>query len=325
MADKSQYPDSRDKINIKPHAAFNAASARSKRPCPLWVDAFQRDTQHLGADEVGVYMLLLMAMWTRESCDLPDDATRLAKVGRISKRLWDSRIGPVIMPFFRVENGQVRSKRLRLEASYVERFCQLQSERKSGAHTKSDPLAKPTGDNEHSLESGENSRNPLENIDHRLSTDNTTDIPGNYPTQQPNNLHKKEDAAASAGATFREQILSAIGVDPVSGLTGHGGSQLGTQAHMAEAHRWLELPGITEAIAVAEVARIAARRSEKPKSFSYFTESMRGLSAALSAPKLSPAPFTTTQTPAATTETGQEFVLRLMRQVGLNPDTETMQ
>lgn len=88
---------------------FNAAAARSKRPCPLWVDAFQRDTQHLEADEVGAYLLILMAMWTRESCDLPDDDTRLARVARVSTRLWRSRIGPVLRPFFHVLENRIIS------------------------------------------------------------------------------------------------------------------------------------------------------------------------------------------------------------------------
>lgn len=84
---------------------FNAAAARAKRPCPLWVDAFQRDTQHLAADEIGAYLLLLMAMWTRESCDFPDDDTRLARVCRVSVRLWKSRIGPTLRTFLNARDG----------------------------------------------------------------------------------------------------------------------------------------------------------------------------------------------------------------------------
>ena len=104
-------------------------------------------------------------------------------------------------------------------------------------------------------------------------------------------------------------------------MTGHGGTQLGTQAHMAEANRWLELPGITEAAVVAEITRIAAGRNVMPRSFSYFTEAMRSLSAALSAPKLSPAPLTQ----STDAETGQERVLRLMRLSGINTNVEPMQ
>ena len=112
-------------------SAFNAKSARAKRPCPIWVDAFQRDTQHLEADEVGAYFLILMAMWTREDCDFPDDDHRLSRVSRVSLRLWKTRVGVAIRPFFSSEGGALISKRLREEATYVERQVKAQSDRKN--------------------------------------------------------------------------------------------------------------------------------------------------------------------------------------------------
>lgn len=153
---------------------FNAQRARAKRPCPLWVDAFQRDTQHLAADEVGSYMLILMAMWTRETCDFPDDDRRLTAVSRVSSRLWKSRIGPVIREFFRAENGVLISQRLRKEATYVERQVRAQSDRKRG----------------------EKSDNPLENNKQGSSmdssTDTTMDVSPEHPSQLPNNLHSSD-------------------------------------------------------------------------------------------------------------------------------------
>jgi uncharacterized protein YdaU (DUF1376 family) len=160
---------------------FNAARARAKRPCPLWVDAFQRDTQHLAADEVGAYMLLLMAMWTRESCDFPDDDRRLAAVCRVSPRLWKARIGPVIREFLTAENGALIQKRLREEATYVERQCKAQSDRKSG----------------------EKSDNPLNDNDPPASTDKSTDATADkspeHPSQQPNNQTVYSDPYGSDG------------------------------------------------------------------------------------------------------------------------------
>ena len=154
---------------------FNAKAARAKRPCPIWVDAFQRDTQHLEADEIGAYFLILMAMWTRESCDFPDDDTRLARVSRVSTRLWKSRIGPVIRSFLTASDGAVFSKRLRGEAGYVERQVKQQSDRKSG----------------------EKSHKPLEYLDEEQSVDSTTDEPRHHPSQQPNNPTDIPDAKAS--------------------------------------------------------------------------------------------------------------------------------
>lgn len=111
---------------------FDAKSSRTKRPCPIWVDAFQRDTQHLEADEIGAYFLILMAMWTRSSCDFPDDDHRLSRVARVSLRLWKSRVAVALRPFFHCEDGMLMSKRLREEAAYVERQVQSQSDRKTG-------------------------------------------------------------------------------------------------------------------------------------------------------------------------------------------------
>lgn len=142
----------------------------------MWVDAFQRDTQHLQADEVGAYMLILMAMWTREDCDFPDDDARLARVSRVSTRLWRSRIGPVIREFLHIQDGCVISQRLRKEATYVERVVTQQSDRKSGKkHSK-----------------------PLQNNNQSKSTDNPTDKSTDNPTQQPNNpTEVKREAKAS--------------------------------------------------------------------------------------------------------------------------------
>lgn len=89
--------------------------------------------------------------------------------------------------------------------------------------------------------------------------------------------------------TTRERILEAIGVDQVSGLTGQGGRMLGTQADMAEVTRWLDLPGITEPIMLAEVQRIIAnKRDGPPSSFKFFTAAMQRLSGQLTQAPLDP-------------------------------------
>lgn len=177
---------------------FNAKAARAKRPCPIWVDAFQRDTQHLEADEIGAYFLLLMAMWTRESCDLPDDDMRLARVARVSLTLWKRRIGPVIREFFHAADGVVFQKRLREEATFVEHSVELQSNRKKG----------------------KSSDKSLENIEVDQSTDITTDQTADNPTQQPNNPTLKKAATqlsaqqqagdAKSGSLTSDELLDAV-------------------------------------------------------------------------------------------------------------------
>lgn len=167
-------------------AEFNPKRARAKRPCPLWVDAFQRDTQHLAADEVGAYMLILMAMWTRETCDFPDDDRRLAAVSRVSTRLWKSRIGPVIREFLTAENGSLVSQRLRKEAAYTERQCTEQSNRKKGEKT---PKALKRNKQASTAD---------------ISTDATTDIPAEQPTQLPN-YPTVEDTDVSSSPNLKKR------------------------------------------------------------------------------------------------------------------------
>lgn len=193
--------------------SFNAAAARAKRPCPLWVDAFYRDTQHLQTDEIGAYLLILMAMWSREACDIQDDDARLAKVCRVSLRLWKARIGPVLRPYFQAANGVLLSKRLREEAAYVERQVTHQSDRKVGKkhdnHLKNNAMGK--------------------------SADYTADQSAENPSQQPNNPTVEEGGGGSAQAREQspqdqyDEILRAAGVDVSKDISGkwYGSEQQG--------------------------------------------------------------------------------------------------
>ena len=84
--------------------------------------------------------------------------------------------------------------------------------------------------------------------------------------------------------TFRESVLSAIGVDPVSGLTGPGGRMLGTQADMAELGRWRQM-GLSMPEILGVIGEVMAGKPDGPPSrFSYFTGAMGRLAAAKAAP-----------------------------------------
>ncbi|MGN7869570.1 YdaU family protein [Paracoccus sp. 22332] len=257
---------------------FNPKASRSKRPCPIWVDAFQRDTQHLEADEVGAYFLILMAMWTRESCDFPDDDSRLARVSRVSVRLWKSRIGPALRPFFQVANATLISKRLREEARYVERQVTQQHDRKTG----------------------ENLANSLENNDPTLTADISGDEPRHHPSQQPNS---SGGGGGSAGdptgdqrpvvkaeiQSFRERLLVACGADPETGLTGPNGTVLGVKADMEAAAAWQADLGLTEDQILAVIEDAMSRKRDGPPSrLSYFDRPMQREAGRKNKPKLTP-------------------------------------
>ncbi|OWY05154.1 hypothetical protein B6V75_03200 [Thioclava sp. F1Mire-8] len=83
-----------------------------------------------------------------------------------------------------------------------------------------------------------------------------------------------------------KRLLEAMGVGP-DGIAGPS-SWIGGQGDMAEARRWLELPGITEDVAIAEVRRVMASKRDTgpPGSFKYFTTAMQRLSGELTADQL---------------------------------------
>lgn len=269
---------------------FNAQAARAKRPCPLWVDAFQRDTQHLEADEVGAYMLILMAMWTRETCDFPHDETRLARVARVSTRLWKSRIGPVLMPFFTVESGAVLQKRLRMEAAYVEKFCQSQSERKSGSDKRSGPLAKPQGVHDAYGEVNEKSSKALKNNKADKSTDISTDSPGMYPTQQPNNPTYEVATATSSAQQPREASPGPDLVGDVMAAVGLTSGNIPTHwlppGSMMHVNRWVTDLGLTRGEIVAAARSSRQQHNEPPRGPKALDGVMQSLSRAKSAGRM---------------------------------------
>lgn len=87
--------------------------------------------------------------------------------------------------------------------------------------------------------------------------------------------------------TDREQILSAMGLGP-DGIVGPG-SFVGGQGDMAEARRWLELPGMTLPVIIEEIRRIVVAKPDgPPRSFKYFSPAMQRLSGQISATPLQP-------------------------------------
>ncbi len=155
---------------------FDPKRARAKRPLPIWVDALTRDTMHLTSEEMGALFLLLTAMWGTKDCNFPDDPKRLATVTRVPLRTWKTRIGPVLTPLFKVNDGFWISKKLKEQADFVERHLSKQSHR-----SRSQNLGKS-----------------LKEDEVPSSMDIPVDEPGTYPTQQPNNPIKEEESIASS-------------------------------------------------------------------------------------------------------------------------------
>jgi uncharacterized protein YdaU (DUF1376 family) len=102
----------------------------SERPfMQLYVSDFVGDTLHLSSEQVGVYLLLLMAMWNADG-SLPDDDTKLSRVARLSLKKWRA-VRPELVDFFTVADGQITHNRLSRELQKSER--QSQSRASAGA------------------------------------------------------------------------------------------------------------------------------------------------------------------------------------------------
>ena len=137
------------------------------------------------------------------------------------------------------------------------------------------------------IESAKVRRKSLENNDTGEARASTREEKRREENKDSGGDHTRE----AEKPTFREQILTACMVDPVSGLAGPNGRRIGTQADMYEASRWTDDLGLTEAECLAEiVAVVAAKRDGPPTSFRYFEKSMARLSAAKHAPPLHPDP-----------------------------------
>ncbi|UVK37816.1 DUF1376 domain-containing protein [Mesorhizobium sp. AR10] len=86
----------------------------SERPfMQLYVSDFVGDTLQLSTEQIGAYMLLLMAMWNAGG-SLPDDDTRLARVVRMSLKKWRA-ISADLLVFFERADGVLCHNRLTRE------------------------------------------------------------------------------------------------------------------------------------------------------------------------------------------------------------------
>jgi len=74
----------------------------------------------------------------------------------------------------------------------------------------------------------------------------------------------------------REQILAAVGADPVSGMVGPNGKQIGGLSDMQEFERWKSDLGLSFEEVILVVREVMnAKRDGPPGTFSYFTKAMQ--------------------------------------------------
>lgn len=227
-------------MNAMIREEFDAKSARTRQPLPLWAGAFDRATMEHTPEVIGAYMLILMAMWETKSCDLPADEKLLARVARVSPTIWRRRLAPVILPMLSEENSRIFSKKLQENAEKTEEYCRKQHERKSG---KNPP--KPLKNNKTASTADQ-------------STEQSTEPTGENPKPLTINSKKEEEGAHAREAEFLISVREAVGIDPADIPR----FWIGPQA-VEHLERWKAM-GLTEAEIIAEAKASRGKNPEPP-------------------------------------------------------------
>ena len=92
----------------------------------FYVGDYIQKTLHLTTEQNGAYLLLLFAMWQGDAC-LPNDASKLARIARVSPKRWGA-IWSEIERFFTVDDGVIRQDRLTRE---FQKVLSISAERKT--------------------------------------------------------------------------------------------------------------------------------------------------------------------------------------------------
>ena len=219
---------------------FDAKSARTRQPLPLWAGAFDRATFEHTPEVIGAYMLILMAMWETKSCDLPADERILARIARVSPTIWRRKLAPVILPMLSEKNSRIFSEKLQENAEKTEEYCRKQHERKTG---KSAPKA-------------------LKNNNPASTADQTTEQSGDTSGENPKPLtYKKEEEGARAREAENFDLLRrAVGLDPAAPLSRYWADE----AVLPWVTRWRKV-GLTDDQILAEAKASRAKNPEPPE------------------------------------------------------------
>jgi len=243
---------------------------------PMFPTDFDADTAHLNFAEDGAYNRLLRLSWRCPDAKMPDDLAWIFRKARAVTAEDQALVEAILAEFFTRERGKVFQKKLaRIYAEAHDAHSKRVEAGKTGGHAKA-------------LKRRQTASSNATDLPEQCSSNQNQNQNQNLSDGGGGSAHERE-ASVPGPSTDRELILQAVGVDPVSGLTGNGGRMLGTQADMAEVAAWLDLPGITVPGICAEIAAVMSTKTDgPPHSLRYFRTAIQRLSGALTAPALDP-------------------------------------
>src|SRR5215469_1842673 len=107
------------------HTASGGSEMSGPQFMPFYIGDYLRDTQHLSTEEHGIYLLLLMACWTRGA--LPDDRRQLSAITKIRFRKWPVCRRILDSFFVRMGDGLWHQKRIDKERQKIENISDARS------------------------------------------------------------------------------------------------------------------------------------------------------------------------------------------------------
>lgn len=262
-----------------------------------WFKFYPADFMHgvrgLGPREVGVYTMLLCKIY-EDGEPIEYHVRRLSTYCGMTQKTFEAVVATLV-DLGKIQVVAGRLTNARAEAEIASRETDLKNASKAGKASAEKRQQKQRND-----------ATPVQ------QPSNNKDIDTDIDKNDGDDTREREASQLPADATDRERILSVIGVDPVSGLTGRGGQMLGKPSDMVVAARWLALPGMN-IDRVCEVIRsvMAQKRDGAPSSFAYFDRSMQEFSGQLSLPPLEP--VRSTARPAAPSMPTASEILARMR------------
>ncbi|MEL8055710.1 MAG: DUF1376 domain-containing protein [Pseudomonadota bacterium] len=229
---------------------------------------FMDGVEGMGPEMIGIYAYVLDLIYARGGKSPRDDAALAGRIG-CSKRKITALLNALI------ERGKIEVRDGYLTHKHAEHHAKTRralSEERSSAGRAGGEKSGQSRKNKDLSEASASSKNEAEKRreEKKKTTISLSEETGaREPDRPPSETHDGGEA------NFREKLLSAIGVDPISGLVGPSGKLLGTQDQMQVAHGWLSDHGLTEDEAVQVVAKtMRGKQGGPPSTFKYFEKPM---------------------------------------------------
>lgn len=248
--------------------------------CTWYQDDFLGAVRGMKAAEIGIYSVLLNEMYERGTAiSLPPE--RLARLCGTTKKTLENTLEILI------EDGRILRLDCGLWNARVQKIF-IQREKNAASNSQAGKISAEkrneiNGGDERALNGGSTSVEPIPETQ-------IEDIDGGGDSAGARDHFDQPDSAEPPPEihTFRERILEAIGVDPISGLT-VAGRTLGSQIDMAWVEKWKADLALSDDEIVDVIREVMARKFDgPPSSFKYFNEPMQRRAGAKQQPTLKP-------------------------------------